>query len=48
MFRYGDWEVGYADENKWPNKRQFGYYSFYYDGHHKGFHLWRFYIAVYY
>jgi hypothetical protein len=46
--RYGQWYIGYCSKKELPNKPYFGYFSDYYDGYHKAFHLWRFYIAVYY
>ena len=43
--RYGEWNCGWE---MYENKPKFGFYSFWYDGQHVGFHLYKFWIDVYY
>lgn len=41
--RYGEWDWGWGMHK---DKPLFGFYSFYYDGRHAGFHLYKLWINV--
>lgn len=42
--RYGQWAAGWE---MYEGKPKFGFYTRYYDGRWAAFHLWKFWVSVY-